>query len=496
MKDKLNKIFKINERKSSVKVEIYAGLSTFLAMAYILIVNPNNLLLAGSADARWSSVFIATALGAFIGCVLMAFIGNMPLGLASSLGINSVAGAIIGGSLGLALSYGNVMLILFTSGLIFIILSYIKINTKKGKMSVREYLLDGIPITILKAIPVGLGLFIAFIGLQNAGIIEPNQFTLVQLVKFNNLENWEYGENAFRALVALFGLIVIAILSHYKVKGSVIIGILSSTLISIPLGVSNINILLGKVNGITWNIWENFSNYFSMNPNKGGIFMSLFTEGFNFPKGSALTVIILIVTFLILDTFDTMGTIIGCAKNADMVDSDGKPLNYDKIMYADSLAACTGTMVGTSTVTTFIESGTGISSGGRTGLTALVIAIMFILSIFALPLFAFIPIEAASGALIYVGVLMMKNVLEIDFSNIKNALPAFLTIIIMPLSYSVTDGIGIGLISYFIIDLVIYMIDYFKYLRGKIKEPKFDISIVMIISTILFLIYFLMPTII
>ena len=218
--------------------------------------------------------------------------------------------------------------------------------------------------------------------------------------------------------------------------------------------------------------------------------------GFAFPKGSIPTTIMLITAFFLIDLFDTMGTLIGCCKNANLIDESGKPVNYGEMMYADSAASITGSLVGTSTISTFVESSTGISAGGRTGLTALTTAILFILSIFLLPLFAFIPSPAAASALIYVGVLMMANIKKVDFKNVKNAIPSFITIVIMLLSYSITDGIGIGIIVYFLIDMLIYLIDLIRYKTNKSKKkPSTDVTPITIIIVILFLIYFLMPTI-
>src|SRR5574344_1950385 len=482
--NKLKKIFKLKENNTTVKTEIFAGLATFLAMAYILVVNPNNLLSSGTLDSRWPSVFLATAIGSAIGTFLMSFIANKPFGCSSTMGVNAMVGSVIGGALGFAFSYGNGMFIIFASGLIFLLLSIIPITKDKEgkKITLREQLFNGTPKPIIDAVPVGIGLFITMIGLQNAGIIVKNDFTLVQLVDFGNYSNWALGGVACSAAVAIFGLIVISVLSHYKVKGSV--------LLAIPLHVADLNILLGKVDGITWKFWENFTSFFNFNPKEGGIFLSLFTEGLNFPKGSIITVIILIITFIMLDLFDTIGTVVGCSANAGLVDDDGKPDDYNKIMYADSLSTIAGSIVGTSTVSTFVESGAGIASGGKTGLTGFTIGILFILSIVLLPLFAFIPISAASSALLYVGVLMISNVKKIDFEEIKNAVPAFLTLIIMPLAYSITDGIGIGIISYIYINLLLYIIDVIKN-----KKPKFNLSLVTIIITIIFLLYFITPSI-
>lgn len=488
MKNKLNKMFGITKNNSSIKVEVFAGIATFLATAYILIANPNNLLMNGTMDPRWASVFIATALGAAIGTFLMGLYAKMPLVQAPGMGINALVGGIIGGTIGIAYSFGNAMLLVFISGIVFLLLSYIKVG--KEKIALRELIFDGMPKALRDAISVGIGLFIAFIGLKNAGIINGNDFTLVELVKFNNPDLWVSGGTALKAVVALFGLFVICILSHYKIKGSVIFGILSATILAIPLGVADLDILLGKTSDVTWNAFESFKTFFSFNPESGGTFLSVFTEGFNFPAGSLFTSIILVVSLSMVDMFDTMGTVLACTTNADLNDEDGKPLNYGKIMKSDSLATVIGSTLGTATVTTMVESGAGVAEGGKTGLTAVTTGVLFILSIFLLPLFAFIPSAAAASALIYVGVLMMKNIVNVDLTNIKNAVPAFLTIILMPLTYSITDGIGVGIISYTFINLIIYLID-----RIKGKKEKLNLNIVTVIVTILFLIYFLVPMI-
>lgn len=493
---KLDKFFEIKKRGTSVKIELYAGLTTFLSMAYILVVNPNNILATGSADPRFSSVFIATAIGSFIGTLLMALIAKMPLAQAPGMGLNAITGAIIGGSMGFSFSYGNAMALIFVSGILFLLLSFIpcEIDKKTGKkVSIREKIFEGMPKPIVNSISIGVGLFIAFIGLQNAHIIVSNEYTLVKLVDFNNPLTWTQGGEACMALVALIGLVVIGVLSHYKVNGAIVWGVIISTIIAIPLGVANLDILAGKIPGISWNFKGSIVDYFNIF-NDNSVFISLFRGGFSFPKGSLATCIMLVVSFFLIDLFDTMGTLIGCCKNANLVDEEGKPLNYGEMMYVDSAASMVGSMVGTSTISTFVESSTGISAGGRTGLTALTTSILFMISIFLLPLFAFIPSASAASALIYVGVIMMSNIKTIDFKNIKNAIPSFITIIIMLVSYSITNGIGIGIITYFFIDASIYLIDLFRYKTNKSKKvPKTDINIITIIIVILFLIYFLVP---
>lgn len=496
MKKKIEKYFKLKKFNTNIRIEIIAGITTFIAMAYILTVNPNSILLDGTADPRFGGVFIATAIGSFLGTLAMSLIGKMPFAQAPGMGLNTMIGTVIGGTLGFAFSYGNAMLMVFTSGIVFLLLSYLPggYNRKeKRKVSLRERIFDGIPKAVRVGISVGLGLFITIIGLKNAGLINSNPYTLLELVSFNNPDMWSYGGQAWGAVITIFGLIVIAILEHYHVKGSIVIGIISASILAIPCGIADINILLGKVNGITWKFWENIGSYFGEN----GVFLSLFKEGFVFPEGSTMTTIMLILTFCMIDLFDTIGTVVGCASNAGLVNEDGRPLNYDKIMYADSLGPIVASISGTSSVTTFVESGAGIAAGGRTGLTSLTVAILFLISILIFPIFAFIPTQAAAAALIYVGVLMMKNIKEVDFTNIRYTIPSFLTIVMMPFTYSVTNGIGLGLISFVLINTIIYIIDLIKYKKGIIKEkPETEITLVTFIVMILFLIYFLVPSII
>ena len=457
------------QKQTNVRTEIVAGIVTFLAMAYILTVNPNSILYAGTADPRWSSLFIATAFGAIVGTLLMAFLAKMPLAQASGMGLNSLVGSITGGGVGafaygISFSLGQAFAMVLISGIVFLLLSVVSI---KGK-TFRELVFDGMPTAVRSAISVGIGLFIAYIGFQNAGVIVHNGFTQVGFVDFTNwgdqVVNVEAATGTWAAaktaVVALVGLFLIAILDKLKVKGAVIIGIIGATIVGIPLGVTNLSVLAGTQDGITWKFWESFGNYFAGGENSVfGSFLDVFKTGF--PSGSLFTVIMLVITMCMIDMFDTMGTIVGCCGgNRILSDENDKPHNYGKIMLSDSVATCAGAMLGTSTVTTFVESGAGVSAGGRTGLTALTTAAMFFLAIFAMPVFAVIPSAATASALIYVGVLMMKNnIKSINFSNAINATTAFLTIVVMVLSYSITKGIGVGLISYSLMSIVAYVIE-------------------------------------
>ncbi len=480
---KLDNFFGISKAGSTIATEIVAGVVTFLAMAYILVVNPNAIV--GKDSPIWSSVFVATALGAVIGTLLMAFLAKMPLAQASGMGLNYTVGAILGGSLGFAVTYGNVMLLVLLSGILFLLLSVLKI----GGVSIREKIFDGIPECVRGAIAVGIGLFIAFIGMQNAGLIV-SAGTLVDLVTFN-----VYGAGAYvasGAVVCLVGLIAIAVLEHFRVKGAVILGVIIATVVGIPLGVT-------QWSGFSWKFWEYFQKFFSFNSEEGGIFFAAFTEGFTWEAGAKaiMPCVMTVITFCMIDMFDTMGTVVGCCVPVGLADEKGKPYHYNGIMLSDSIATCTGAMLGTSTVTTFVESGSGVAAGGRTGLTALTTAIIFLLSIFLLPLFASIPGAAASSALLYVGCLMLKGIKNINIDGVKNAVPAFLTIAMMPLAYSITDGIGFGILSYVIIDLFIYIVNAIKYAATKNKggeKPVWDLHVVTIIVAVLFLVYFFVPT--
>ncbi len=484
------------EKQTSVKTEIIAGIVTFLAMAYILTVNPNQILYGGTADARWLSLFIATAFGAIIGTLLMAFLAKMPLAQASGMGLNSLVGSIVGGGIGFyaygfSFSLGQAFMMVLISGVIFMLLSLVRI---KGK-TFRELVFDGMPVAVRSAISVGIGLFIAYIGFQNAGVIVANQYTQVALVDFTV---WDACKPA---IVALVGLFLIAILDKLNIKGSVILGIVGATIVGIPFGVTNVKVILGT-EGVSWKFWENFANFFSVGDNSVfGSFTSVFSEGF--PTGSAFTVIMLIITMCMIDMFDTMGTIVGCCGgNRILSDENDKPHNYGKIMISDSIATCAGAALGTSTVTTFVESGAGASAGGRTGLTAFTTACMFLLAIFAMPVFAMIPSAATAAALIYVGVLMMKhNVKSMDMSNAISATTGFLTVVVMVLSYSITKGIGIGMIAYTLMSAIAYGAEWIKYSIVKkndenAEKPVWNVSIVALVVTALFLVYFFVPTVI
>ena len=501
-------------KKTNVRTELIAGAVTFLAMAYILTVNPNQIF-GDTSSPYWSSAFIATALGAVVGTLLMAFVAKMPFAQASGMGLNSMLGSLLAGQAGYAAKFtpGQGFFLVFISGLVFLVLSLVKI---KGK-TFRELVFDGMPVAVRGAISVGIGLFIAYIGFQNAGIIVTNGFTQVGLVDFTNwgeqMIHWgkiestgvgEYfthefattGVAAKTAVVAIAGLFMIAILDKLKVKGAIVLGILGATLIGIPLGVTDLSILAGNVPGVSWKFWENIGNFLTGESSVFGSFINVFTGEGVMPEGvTVFNVIMIVITMCMVDMFDTMGTIVGCCSgNRVLSDENNKPHNYGRIMLCDSIATCSGAMLGTSTVTTFVESSAGVSAGGKTGLTALSSAALFFASIFIMPVFAVIPSAATASALIYVGVLMMKNnVKELDFRNPITSTASFLTIIIMILSYSITEGIGIGLLSYTLMSIAAYFIGLIRYAVTKKEKPKWNISVVAIIVSLLFAVYFFVP---
>ncbi len=447
------KYYKLKENNTTIKTEFMAGITTFFAMAYIVFVNPNQIAAGGSngwlaqagADSAavgqiWNSVFIGSVLSAVIGTLLMAFLAKLPFAQACGMGLNSffcttfVAGAFFNG-VDLITGYHSGLVIIFLSGIVFLILSV---------TGARSFIARAMPDCLKKAIPAGIGFFIAFIGFQNVGIIQTNQYTLVQFVDINGARLSGEWSTVIPALVALIGFIIIGILGRLKVKGNVIIGILSSTVIYYL---------------ITWNvpsldltsIGQSFKDFVDVG------FMGFFngeawTNAFNGPHvGGIFNAIMLIVTFCLVDMFDTLGTLYGTASEAKMLDKNGDPVRIEKAMLSDSFATVTGSLCGTSTCTTFVESSAGVAAGGRTGLTSLFTSICFAICLFFSPLASIIPSAATAPALIYVGVLMVKNFAKVDMEDLGSAIPAFLALIMMPLTYSISNGIGIGAIAYVLI---------------------------------------------
>ena len=457
----LDKFFKISERGSNIRQEIVGGLTTFFAMAYIIFVNPAQVAAEGSngwlaelgADAAtlgkiWNSVFVASVLIAFLGTLLYALYAKLPYAQACGMGLNSffctcfISGAYFAG-VDLIGGYHSGMVIVFLSGLVFLALSF---------TGAREYIAKAMPECLKKSIPAGIGLFIAFIGLKNAGLITANQYTFVQFIDISGAINAEGATalDAWRviapAAVAFAGLVVIAVLAKLNVKGAVLLGVISSTVLyyiatwQIPtFDISSIGqsfVDFGEI-GITglfdaegWNLAFNGAHV-------GGVFSA----------------IVLIISFCIVDMFDTVGTLYGAATEAKMLDENGDPIDINKAMTCDSVATATGSVLGTSTCTTFVESASGVAAGARTGFASLVTSLCFLACLFLTPLASIVPSCATAPALIFVGVLMLKNFSNVDMSDMRSAVPAFLTLIMMPLTYSISNGIGIGCISYVLITL-------------------------------------------
>ncbi len=447
----MDKFFKISERNSTIRAEVIGGLTTFFAMAYIVFVNPNQLSANGAtgwladlgADAAalgqiWNAVYIASILAAVVGTLLMALYAKLPYALACGMGLNSffctcfVAGAYFAG-VDVITGYHTGMIIIFLSGCLFLVLSI---------TGAREYIAKAMPECLKKSISAGIGLFIAYVGFQNAGIIQNNEYTLTQFV---NIHGGEWATIA-PALTALIGLLIIGILTKLQVKGNVILGIVASTIIYY--------VLMGTTPSFDiTNIGTSFSDF-------GTVALPGLFDGEAWKAtfsgahiGGVFNAIVLIITFSLIDMFDTVGTLYGTATQAKMLDENGDPINVSEAMASDSIATVAGAVLGTSTCTTFVESAAGVAAGARTGLASVVTAACFAVCLFLSPVASMIPSAATAPALIYVGVLMMKNFAEVDMDDIRSAIPAFLTLIMMPLTYSIANGIGIGAISYVIISL-------------------------------------------
>ena len=436
-----------------MRTEIIAGLTTFFAMAYIVFTNPTQIAgssyeeLSGPLLNIWHAVYIASILAAIIGTLLMALYAKMPFAQACGMGLNSfffvsfVLPEILKGDEGDVISgYHSGLIIILISGFIFLALSL---------TGLREKIAKALPDCLKKAIPAGIGLFIAFIGFKNAGILQDNQYTFLQFVDIPDaIKDYEFTTLVLPALLALLGLVIIAVLEKKKVKGSVIISIASITVlyyVIMFLAVKKTpDFNLGQIK----ETFVDFGKYGISGVFKGSSWTGAFSgEGI----GAIFSAIMLIVTFCLVDMFDTIGTLYGTASQADMLDKDGDPVNVDKCMASDSIATVAGAVCGTSTCTTYVESASGVAAGGRTGLTSLVVAACFAVCLFLSPLASIVPACATAPALIYVGVLMLKGFSKVDMEDMRSAVPAFLALIMMPLTYSISNGIGIGAIAYVVI---------------------------------------------
>ena len=419
------KVFKLSEHQTTVKTEVMAGITTFMTMAYILAVNPSIL---GSTGMDPTAVLLATALASFIGTACMAFMANLPFVLSAGMGLNAYMAYTV--CAGYGYSWHVALLAVFAEGLIFIVLSL---------TNVREAIFNAIPLTLKRGVSVGIGLFIAFIGLQNAGL-SVDSSTLVTIISFP--ENFHTA--GICALLALIGLFIMAVLYTYRVKGAILYGILGTWILG----------MLCQVTGIYTPDVEN--GFYTLFPTLGITDFSKLGETFgkcftvDFDAVGIINFIVVIFSFLFVDIFDTLGTLIGVATKADMLDEEGRLPGIRPALMADAIATSFGAVLGTSTTTTFVESASGVAVGGRTGLTSLTAAILFGLSTLFAPIFTAIPSFATAPALIMVGFLMVGTVTEIRFDedNITEAIPAYLAIIAMPLFYSISEGSAMGIIAY------------------------------------------------
>ena len=427
----LEKLFGFDKSKNNVKTEIIAGITTFMTMAYILAVNPSILGVTGMDKA---ALFTATAVSAIVATLAMALIAKLPFALAPGMGLNAFFAYTVVLTMGYTWEFA--LTAVFLEGIIFIILT---------AFNIREMIINAIPKNIKHAISAGIGLFIAFIGLQNSGIIVNNDAVLVGLGDLSSPT----------VLVALFGIIVTGVLLVLNVKGSLLIGILSSTVAALILGVTHL-----PDGGIM-----------SLPPSVEPILFK-----FDFSKVFTVDMVIILFTFLFVDMFDTVGTLVGVSDKAGMLTKEGKIPRVKQALFSDAIGTTFGAMLGTSTVTTYVESASGVSEGGRTGLTAFSVAVMFFIALFFAPLFIMIPGAATAPALFIVGLFMMTPVLSINFEDYSESIPAFFTIIMMPLTYSIADGIVFGMLAYVFI----------KVFTGKFK----DVSLIMYILAALFILKF------
>ncbi len=451
----LEKLFKLKENNTNVKTEIMAGFTTFMTMAYILAVNPSILSDAGMDS---TGVLLATCIASFIGTACMALMANLPFALSAGMGLNAYMAYTVCGTLGY--SWQVALLAVFIEGIIFIIMSL---------TNVREAIFNAIPMQLKNAVSVGIGLFIAFIGLQNAGLSVNNDSTLVSITRFT--EN--FSTAGISAVLAVVGTFITAILYIKNVKGSILIGILGTwglgmlcqlTGVYVPNAEMGYYSLFPTMQITDFSkLGETFGQCFNVDMSNVGVF--------NF--------IVVICSFLFVDVFDTLGTLIGVSAKADMLDKDGKLPRIRPALMADSIGTTAGAILGTSTTTTFVESSSGVAEGGRTGLTSITTAFLFLISMFFAPVFTAIPSFATAPALIIVGFLMFSSItnIKLDKDNYTSAIPAYLCVIAMPLFYSIAEGISLGIISYVVINLIC-------------KKHK-EISPVMYILTVLFILKYI-----
>ena len=454
-KNALDSFFGYTERGSNLKTEMLAGLTTFIAMAYILILNPLYLsdpygietfahydpVMQGKI---YNGVFIGTCLGAFIGTILCAIYAKVPYAQAPGMGLNAFFAYTV--CLSMGYTYSQALVVVFISGLLFIFISLV---------GIREAIVKAIPDSVKNAITPGIGLFITILGLKSGGVVVNNDSTLVGLVDFASWQaNGGDTSALMPALLCLIGLAVIGILVAKNVTGAVVIGILVTTVIGIPMGVTQI----GDMSFDIITPWKDFFEVSFLKLDFGGMF-AVGSEGVG---QMILTVVMLVISFSLVNMFDSIGTLLGAAKQAGLIDKEGNAIRMKQALMADAISTAAGALVGTSTVTTMVESASGIAAGGRTGMTSLTTACLFLVSVVLAPIVSIIPGAATAPVLVYVGVLMLSNVKDCDFSDMTNAIPAFCTIVFMPFTYSIANGVAFGLIFHCVL----------KALAGKFKEIK------------------------
>lgn len=430
----LQKTFGLNPAKHSVRTEIIAGITTFLTMAYILAVNPSIFSALESQGMPTNAVFTATALAAIVGCLVMSIYAKKPFGLAPGMGLNAFFVYTV--CLAMGHPWQMALTAIFLEGILFILLTV---------TNVRKLIVDAIPVTMKRAIGAGIGLYIAFIGLKSAGIIVNSEATSVALGSFS--------EPA--VILSIIGFLITSVLVILNVKGGMLLGIIATTLIGIPMGVTN------------------FNGVMSTPPSIAPIFCQ-----FEWSQILSWNMVAIVFTFLFIDMFDTIGTVVGVSVKSGMVDKDGNVDGINKVLMADAVATVAGAVFGTSTTTTYIESASGVSEGGRTGLTSFTIAVCFAIALMFSPLFLAIPGAATGPVLFIVGVMMASPVRDIDWSDYSEAIPAFVTMLLMPLAYSISDGIMLGMITYTLLNA----------LAGKLKK----VSVMMWILAVLFILRYVL----
>lgn len=462
----IENFFKLKENKTTVKTEIIAGITTFITMAYILFTNPN--IIANGNNQIFNGVFFATCISSFIGTLLMGLLAKLPFAQAPGMGLNAFFAftvmptmAILAGDPNTPIiqQYQMALSVVFLSGLLFLLITV---------LGMREAIVKAIPANIKIAISGGIGLLLAFLGLQSAGLVVNDESTLVTLIDFSNLQSTNSRNLVFGAIIAIIGIIIITSLYRMRVKGSILIGIVICTLLAyFPFGVSKIP------ENMQFNLLNQLNDFIDISLFKMD-FSYIFSDKNIF--NSISTVLVLIISFSLVDMFDTIGSLLGTARRANLLDKDGNMPKIKNALLCDSLATIAGAATGTSTVTTYVESGAGISEGGKTGLTSVVTAVLFLLSILIAPFIGLVPAFATAPALIFVGALMITNIKDLDYTDISELVPAFLTISIMPLTNSIANGIAFGIISHVFI----------KLLTLKFKE----IHIINIIIAIFFIVRF------